>query len=82
LATLVLVLAIGLVLDWRTPGSGTSYTPEAFRWAMSCQYVLWGVGIVQLWRYRRRARRRLREDDPAEFARQAPVRRRRAGGPA
>ncbi|WP_245596510.1 MFS transporter [Nocardioides alkalitolerans] len=55
-ASLLLVVGIGLVLDWRTPGSGTSYTPEAFRWAMSLQYVLWTVGLVQVWRYRGRAR--------------------------
>jgi len=82
LATLLLVLAIGFVLDWRTPGDSTDYSPAAFRWAMSCQYVLWAIGLVQLWRYRHRARRRLRDDDPDEFARQAPVRRRRADGPA
>jgi len=56
-ASLVLVVAIGLVLDWRTPGASTAYTPEAFRWAMSFQYVLWGLGLLQIWRYRHRTRR-------------------------
>jgi hypothetical protein len=55
-ASLVLVVAIGLVLDWRTPGGSTDYTPAAFRWAMSTQYVLWGLGLLQVWRYRRRTR--------------------------
>ena len=55
-ASLVLVVVIGLVLDWRTPGASTAYTPSAFRWAMSAQYVLWGLGLVQIWRYRRRTR--------------------------
>jgi nitrate/nitrite transporter NarK len=64
LASLVLVVAIGLVLDWRTPGASTAYTPEAFRWAMSCQYVLWTLGVVQIWRNRRRARAVLLEQDP------------------
>jgi MFS family permease len=64
-ASLVLVVAIGLILDWRTPGSGNDYSPSAFRWAMSFQYVLWGIGLVQIWRYRRRARARLKVDDPA-----------------
>ncbi len=59
LATLVLVVAIGLVLDWRTPGEAADYTPAAFRWAMSLQYVLWIGGTVQIVRYRRRARERL-----------------------
>lgn len=65
-ATLFLVVAIGLVLDWRTPGGGTDYTPSAFRWAMSIQYVLWAVGLVQMWRYRRLTRALiLRERDAA-----------------
>ena len=55
-ASLVLVVAIGLVLDWRTPGSGTDYSPEAFRWAMCAQYPLWALGLLQVWRYRRRTR--------------------------
>lgn len=55
-ASLVLVIAIGLILDWRTPGTSTSYTPSAFRWAMSVQYLLWAVGLLQIWRYRRRTR--------------------------
>jgi len=69
LASLLLVLAIGLVLDWRTPGSSTDYAPSAFVWAMSCQYVLWTLGLVQLVRYRRRARARLRLDDPEAYTR-------------
>jgi hypothetical protein len=63
-ASLVLVIAIGLILDWRTPGSSAEYTPAAFRWAMSFQYLLWGLGLVQIWRYRRKARARLRSEDP------------------
>ena len=46
LASLILVVAVGLILDWRTPGSGNDYTPEAFRWAMSFQYVLWSIGLM------------------------------------
>lgn len=70
-ASLTLVIAIGLILDWRTPGSSTDYTPDAFRWAMSFQYLLWAVGLVQILRYRRRARSRLRDDDPALWAEQS-----------
>lgn len=55
-ASLTLVVAIGLVLDWRTPGSTSAYTPEAFRWAMAAQYPLWALGLLQIWRYRRRTR--------------------------
>jgi hypothetical protein len=55
-ASLVLVVAIGLILDWRAPGDSTAYTPDDFRWAMSAQYFLWGLGLLQIWRYRHRAR--------------------------
>jgi hypothetical protein len=36
---------------------------------MSCQYVLWALGLVQLVRYRVMARERLRADDPEAYAR-------------
>jgi MFS family permease len=55
-STLVLVVAVGLVLDWRTPGSGAAYDASAFRWAMCAQYPLWALGLLQVWRYRRRVR--------------------------
>jgi MFS family permease len=63
LASLVLVVVIGMVLDWRTPGGGSSYTPSAFRWAMSTQYVLWAVGLAQVWRYRVKTRRVVDRDE-------------------
>ena len=58
-AALIVVVAVGLVLDWRTPGGGSDYTPSAFHWAMSVQYVIWLVGVTQILRYRRRVRARL-----------------------
>jgi nitrate/nitrite transporter NarK len=70
-ASLTLVIAIGLILDWRTPGDSTDYSPDAFRWAMSFQYVLWSLGLVQIVRYRRKARARLRADDPDEWMAQS-----------
>lgn len=57
LASLVLVISIGLVLDWRTPGAGTDYTPSAFRWAMATQYLIWALGLSQVYRFRLQARR-------------------------
>jgi MFS family permease len=69
IASLLLVVAIGLVLDWRTPGSSTAYTPSAFRWAMSCQYVLWAVGLVQIWRYRVKARAKIMAEEPEAYGR-------------
>ena len=38
------------------PGSA-SYPPEAFTWAFAVQYPIWALGVVQVLRYRRRARR-------------------------
>lgn len=64
IASLLLVIMIGLVLDWRTPGAGTDYSPDAFRWAMSTQYLLWIVGGAQVYRYRRRTRAMLLAEDP------------------
>jgi MFS family permease len=56
LASLILVISIGLILDWRTPGDSAAYPPQAFRWAMSAQYVLWTIGLTQVYRYRVRTR--------------------------
>jgi len=56
LASLILVISIGLILDWRTPGDSDAYPAEAFRWAMSAQYVLWAVGLTQVYRYRVKTR--------------------------
>ena len=55
-ASLVLVVAIGLILDWRTPGSSTAYDASAFRWAMCAQDPLWALGLLQVWRYRLKTR--------------------------
>lgn len=58
LASLLLVLAIGLVLDAVTPGSSSHYSAQAYRIAMCSQYVLWAVGLSQIWRFRGLARTR------------------------
>jgi MFS family permease len=71
-ATLFLVVAIGFVLDWRTPGVGADYPPEAFRWAMSLQYLLWTLGVVQIWRYRVRARALILRQQAEQEAAQPP----------
>ena len=63
-AALVMVLAIGVVLDLATPGSSTDYSPRAYTLAMSVQYVGWAVGGLQIWRFRRRARSHLAEHLP------------------
>ena len=68
-ASLVLVIAIGLILDWRTPGNSTAYAPSAFRWAMSFQYVLWAIGLTQIWRYRVQVRAKVMREEPEVYGR-------------
>lgn len=68
-SALLTVIAIGVILDWQTPDGGTDYTPAAFRWAMSFQYLLWAVGLVQIWRHRIMVRAKVRAEDPSEYAR-------------
>ena len=55
LASLITVIAIGVILD---------ATGQDFKAAMSFQYVLWGLGLVQVWRYRQRTRARVLTEDP------------------
>ena len=70
IASLLTIVAVGLVLDWRTPGGGSAYAPDAFRIAMATQYVVWAVGVTQILRYRRRTRMQLAADDPDGLAAQ------------
>jgi MFS family permease len=53
-ASIVLILGIGLVLDLLG-----GRTLSAFRWAFTLQYPLWTLGVVQVLRHRRAARRGL-----------------------
>jgi hypothetical protein len=53
----------------RYPGASTAYTPSAFRWAMSFQYVLWGIGLVQIWRYRVQVRAKIMREEPEAYGR-------------
>lgn len=66
-ASLTTIFGIGLVLDLLTPGGSTDYSHATFRWAMAFQYLIWGFGAVQIWRYRRRTRRALKRDNPAAY---------------
>lgn len=59
-ASLLTILAIGVVLDLRT-APGATYDLDAFRAAFAVQYVVWAVGVAGLVRTRRAARRRLAE---------------------
>ncbi|MGN6250651.1 MAG: MFS transporter [Marmoricola sp.] len=53
-ASLTLMYGIGVVLDVLTPGRGSTYSLEAFKWAMSLQYLFWGFGAVAIVVARRR----------------------------
>jgi MFS family permease len=67
IASLLTVVSIGLVLDLLTPGSSSNYTADHFRVAMCVQYLVWGFGLLQICRYRRRTRRHLRHTDPEAY---------------
>ncbi|MEU7998381.1 MFS transporter [Micromonospora sp. NPDC049060] len=64
-ASIVLVLAVGVVLDLATPAGRATPDLTAFRWAFAVQYVLWALGAVQVLRYRNAARRELTARTPA-----------------
>ena len=66
-ASLFMVLAIGILLDVFTPGSSTDYTPRAYTLAMSVQYLGWVAGGIQVFRYRRRARAHLADSQPEAY---------------
>jgi MFS family permease len=76
-ASLLVVLGIGIILDAASPGAhvggaggsggGTSYTAHAYTLAMSVQYLFWIIGATQVFRYRRRARAHLARSQPETF---------------
>jgi len=68
-ASVIMVLAIGLLLDAFTPGSSTDYSPRAYSLAMSVQFVGWVVGAIQILRYRRKARAHLADSQPEAYKR-------------
>jgi len=59
-ASLGTVALIGIVLDKVAPGGPSTYTEDSFRVAMSVQYLVWMLGLVQILRYRRKARQAYR----------------------
>jgi len=67
-ATLTAVALVGVVLDHVAPGGPSTWDTDAFRAAMTVQYPVWALGIVQILRYRRRARRAALESDPEAYA--------------
>jgi MFS family permease len=86
-ASLLLMYAMGVVLDLLTPGHGSDYSLTAFKWAFGLQYLLWGFGVVALLRSRRKVieRERLvvpRVRDTMRDYRAYRARRDRPGDPA
>jgi hypothetical protein len=53
-ASLLTMALIGAVLDLVEPGGMEAYTLDDYRAALSVQYLFWGLGVVQILRYRRR----------------------------
>ncbi len=54
-ASLLTMGLVGLMLDLREPAGQAAYDLGDFRVAMCVQYVFWGIGAVQVIRYRRKA---------------------------
>lgn len=63
-AALTVVWLIGVVLDLVSPGGMETYDLADFRAALSVQYLFWGLGVVQILRYRSRALAHLRREHP------------------
>ena len=66
------VALIGIVLDRVAPGGPSTYTVESFRVAMSVQYIVWVLGLVQILRFRRKARRAFARNQPELYAAMRP----------
>jgi hypothetical protein len=64
-ASILLIIGIGVTVDALRPAGSDGYPLGALRWAFALQYLLWGIGVAQVLRYRRRARRELAARDPA-----------------
>jgi predicted MFS family arabinose efflux permease len=62
IATLICVGMVGVLLDVSSGGAPQTITD--FKWALTFQYLLWGIGTVQILRYRRRARATLARYNP------------------
>lgn len=61
-ASLLTMLAVGVLLDLLSPGDGNDYSLGEFRAAFSVQYVVWGVGVLGIVLTRRKVRARLAQE--------------------
>ena len=72
-ASLVTMALVGLILDARAPEGPGSYTLTDFKVAMSVQFLLWGLGAFQIWRYRYKGLEFV-DEHPGRSRRCAPAR--------
>lgn len=63
-AALLTMGLIGVILDLRQPAGMDAYDLGDFRAALSVQFVVWGIGIVQILRYRAKGLAHLRRLHP------------------
>ncbi|MGI8695002.1 MAG: MFS transporter [Geodermatophilaceae bacterium] len=63
-ASLVVIIVVGVIVDALSGSTAT----DAYRWAFAAQFPVWLLGGLQVMRWRRRARARMAERDPAAFA--------------
>ncbi|MBP1325663.1 sugar phosphate permease [Leucobacter exalbidus] len=61
IASLIVILLIGLVLDVQGAGSPDAYSLTAFKWAFAVQVPLWVLGITMVLIERRRTQRWMAE---------------------
>jgi MFS family permease len=66
-ASLTVILAVGVLLDVFTPGASTDYDAGAYKAAMAVQFVPWLLGGTMIYRYRRRARAHLATSQPETY---------------
>jgi sugar phosphate permease len=64
-ASILLIIGIGVTVDALRPAGTDGYPLGVLRWAFALQYLLWGLGVIQVLRLRRRTRRELAIRDPA-----------------
>ncbi|KNX36148.1 MFS transporter [Luteipulveratus halotolerans] len=73
-AALSTIVLIGAALDHVSPGGPSTYTVDSFRWAMAVQYLVWGLGVVMIVRYRHRTRRHVHADETGAYEHLIPER--------
>jgi MFS family permease len=77
-ASLLTILAVGVILDVRGGGTAGGYTLDDFRAALSVQLLFWLVGVVGIVRTRADVRRRMAEHGVVVPPLREALRRRRA----